>query len=66
LRVTVADRPYLEDLGYGKCIRAPMPMMAGTTQEAAGSTFASELDPRPTGSIRYDTVASAPPWMTGP
>jgi N-hydroxyarylamine O-acetyltransferase len=40
LRVLVADRPYLVDVGYGECIRVPMPMMAGATQQAAGSTFA--------------------------
>lgn len=39
LRVTVAGRPYLVDVGYGDCIRAPMPMIAGAAQEAAGSTF---------------------------
>lgn len=45
LRVTVSGRPYLVDVGYGECIRAPMPMMAGVTQEAAGCTFSL----RPTG-----------------
>ncbi|HWN69965.1 MAG TPA: arylamine N-acetyltransferase [Haliangium sp.] len=40
LRVMLAERPYLVDVGYGECIRAPMPMMVGFTQQAAGSTFA--------------------------
>jgi N-hydroxyarylamine O-acetyltransferase len=39
LRVTIAERPFLVDVGYGECIRAPMLMVPGTTQEAAGSTF---------------------------
>lgn len=39
LRVTVGGRPYLVDVGYGECIRAPMPLEVGAEQQAFGSTF---------------------------